>query len=66
MADESLEGESSKPGRACEGSRQDLIKCLKESDCVKVVKYEDMGWGVVGRGVHLMYMYVRACACALL
>ena len=60
MADESLEGESSKPGRACEGSRQDLIKCLKESDCVKVVKYEDMGWGVVGRGEHLMCM----CMCA--
>ena len=37
MADESLEEEKPKPGRACEGSRQDLIKCLRESDCVKVV-----------------------------
>ena len=36
MADDSLEEESSKPGRACEGSRRDLIKCLRESDCVKV------------------------------
>ena len=42
MADESLEEEKRKPGRACEGSRQDLIKCLRESDCVKVVR------GVVG------------------
>lgn len=23
-------------GRACEGSKQELLKCLKESDCVKV------------------------------
>lgn len=44
MADESLEEEKAKPGRACEGSRQDLIKCLRESDCVKVVRL----WGVVG------------------
>lgn len=25
-----------KIGRACEGSKQELLKCLKESDCVKV------------------------------
>ena len=36
-SDESFTDEEKKPGRACEGSRQDLIKCLRESDCVKVV-----------------------------
>ena len=44
MADESLEGEKAKPGRACEGSRQDLIKCLRESDCVKMVRGVVGGW----------------------
>ncbi len=29
---------SKKIGRACEGSKQELLKCLKESDCVKVYR----------------------------
>lgn len=33
----SVEGATKqKMGRACEGSRQELLKCLKESECVKV------------------------------
>ena len=46
MADESLEEEKPKPGRACEGSRRDLIKCLMESDCVKVVRGVVGGWSL--------------------
>lgn len=48
MADESseLEEETRKPGRACEGSRQDLIKCLRESDCVRVVRGVVSGWSI--------------------
>ena len=59
MADESLEGEKLKPGRACEGSRQDLIKCLRESDCVKVVCHghveEGEGEGVEHGGESLRF-----------
>lgn len=29
-------GEGGKPGKPCEGSRRDLVKCLKESECVRV------------------------------
>ena len=48
MADESLEDqeETRKPGRACDGSRQDLIKCLRESDCVRVVRGVVGGWSI--------------------
>ena len=31
-------GENKKPGKPCEGSRKELVKCLKESDCIKVRK----------------------------
>lgn len=55
MADESseLEEETRKPGRACEGSRQDLIKCLRESDCVRVVRGVVSGWSI--------NIYVHCC-----
>ena len=59
MADESLEEESSKPGRACEGSRRDLIKCLRESDCVKVVGQWKGAW--LG-GVQEIIQYDMMCA----
>ena len=55
MADEGLEEEKRKPGRACEGSRQDLIKCLRESDCVKVVR------GVVDRRGLVLIDLSRSC-----
>lgn len=31
------EGEEERPRKPCEGSRRELIKCLKESDCIKVI-----------------------------
>lgn len=60
MADESLEGEKLKPGRACEGSRQDLIKCLRESDCVKVVCH---GHGEEGGGERWSMMERESINC---
>ncbi|XP_064405095.1 cytochrome c oxidase assembly factor 5-like [Halichondria panicea] len=35
MSSEESAAHSKKIGRACEGSKQELLKCLKESDCVK-------------------------------
>lgn len=29
--------EDERPRKPCEGSRKELIKCLKESDCIKVL-----------------------------
>ena len=37
MAEEEELEVNKRVGVACEGSRQELIKCLKESDCVRVV-----------------------------
>ena len=36
MADEE-DSEEKGPAKACSGLRQELLTCLKESDCVKVV-----------------------------
>lgn len=58
MADDTLEEDKSKPGRACEGSRRDLIKCLRESDCVKVVCRGDGLMG--GEGAEIATNY---CQC---
>jgi len=33
---EEEEEQEKRPGKPCDGSRRDLIKCLKESDCIKV------------------------------
>ena len=43
--EEDDEGEAGKkPGKPCEGSRRELIKCLKESDCIKVGDQLDSTW----------------------
>lgn len=34
------EGEGERSGKPCEGSRRELIKCLKESECIKVGNWE--------------------------
>lgn len=40
MADVYVEEEGEeRPRKPCEGSRKELIKCLKESECIKVVVY---------------------------
>lgn len=36
-ANEDDEEEDLGPHKPCEGSRKELIKCLKDSDCIKVV-----------------------------
>ena len=40
--DDEEEVEVGRSGKPCEGSRMDLIKCLRESECVQVSRVEHL------------------------